>query len=474
MPDPHESLTYASSLTSSHLLGATLGLRLLCFCVLGTLLPAVCWLGRRSGGAMGERAYKSVRNAVVVELFASLVLLAGYAGWVSPVLAASTMAPFWSGLAGLVHIFLAGALWGAAGGEARQVSVFQKVGCGVQGFLWLGASWGWRKEVWVDGETVPAGIVAVLHGAVAVALVFALVQLFRCRAGMFRTLGCMGVVLFLVSHMVPLLLGHEQGSKVVVGVEWWSAGAVVFATLALMRWLIDAQLRKALEADERLMELESTLAERQRELHGEARLRQLAESSARARAGQALRFQNLLLSLAREDKSHTEAAITSLLYNTTQALEIERASFWTADDKISSITCQYLWVRGAKVLDAPHICLYQSDYPAYFEALGHMTQIVADDARTHPDTHQLRENYLQPFGISAMMDIPVWQHGKFAGILCCEDVGPPHPWTQQEQDFATMISQMVAQTMESAKIRHTELELRRSRAQLDAELARAH
>ena len=103
-----------------------------------------------------------------------------------------------------------------------------------------------------------------------------------------------------------------------------------------------------------------------------------------------------------------------------------------------------------------------SDCPAYFEALATRRPIVADRVLKHPATSGLAENYLNPLGISSMLDAPVWVSGKVVGVLCHEHIGPPRDWSAEEIDFVSALASMVSLALEESSRAHSEHLLRES------------
>jgi PAS domain S-box-containing protein len=103
-----------------------------------------------------------------------------------------------------------------------------------------------------------------------------------------------------------------------------------------------------------------------------------------------------------------------------------------------------------------------ADCPAYFEALHAKRPIVASNVLTHPATHGLARSYLQPLGISSMLDVPVWVHGNVVGVLCHEHTGEPREWTQEEIDFTSALATMVSLSIEAAQRQSTDKALRES------------
>jgi PAS domain S-box-containing protein len=88
--------------------------------------------------------------------------------------------------------------------------------------------------------------------------------------------------------------------------------------------------------------------------------------------------------------------------------------------------------------------------------------VVAHDAVQHPQTRVLAETYLRPLGIGAMLDVPVWLHGRLVGVLCHEHVGGVRQWTPEEVDFAGSMAAMISLSHEAAQRARSEAALRQS------------
>ncbi|MBL8631452.1 MAG: PAS domain-containing protein, partial [Rhodospirillaceae bacterium] len=93
---------------------------------------------------------------------------------------------------------------------------------------------------------------------------------------------------------------------------------------------------------------------------------------------------------------------------------------------------------------ADNIVHTRAQYPMYFAALDLMRNIVASDAANDPATREFKDSYLIPFGISGMLDTPIFRAGKVMGVLCIERSGPVRPWLDEEVAFATVIADSIA------------------------------
>ena len=155
-----------------------------------------------------------------------------------------------------------------------------------------------------------------------------------------------------------------------------------------------------------------------------------------------------------------------------RTLDVERVGIWLFEDRGAAIRCVCLYRRSADSHEAGGE-LALTGLPRYRLALEEHRGIVADDARTDPRTSELTADYLEPNGIVAMLDAPLFRHGEVVGVVCHEHVGVPRRWTEAEIAFAESVADLVALSMEQAA--HIEarksLEALSRRAELDRRMA---
>jgi two-component sensor histidine kinase len=299
----------------------------------------------------------------------------------------------------------------------------------------------------------------VFHSVGSAIIVFPPAYLARRTRGVTRNIVCAAFVLLFLESF--LMLPDMALGLAYAGIFKPLASAFYLMAIPLLGMVYLRELvleRKAAEqkATELATHLEARVAERTAELKKAEAWRERAEAIERGRTQQALRLQHVLFDLSKGDKSDLDASLRGLLRAASEALAVERLSFWAAPPVLDSITCRCLYTRRRNAFDTTPVQLTAAEFPAYFRALGQMTQIIADDARTHEDTREFTESYLVPLGIVSMLDVPVWLQGNLAGILCCEHVGLPRTWTQPEVDFATAVAEMIALALETAERKRVE------------------
>jgi PAS domain S-box-containing protein len=179
-----------------------------------------------------------------------------------------------------------------------------------------------------------------------------------------------------------------------------------------------------------------------------------------------LHHQRCLLDLAQFDKSDFGAALSVLLETTSRTLAVSRTSAWRIvekDTENEAIVLLDLFDLDKNVHVTDELILKGANFPSYFAALRSETYIVAHDALTDPRTSEFTETYLNPVGITAMLDVPTFIKGQLAGVLCLEHVGGARLWKEDEVAFAAAVGNMIAVTFEAAERRRAEDEADRER-----------
>jgi diguanylate cyclase (GGDEF)-like protein/PAS domain S-box-containing protein len=129
-----------------------------------------------------------------------------------------------------------------------------------------------------------------------------------------------------------------------------------------------------------------------------------------------------------------------------QVLRVKRASVWKLTEDQGAIECANLFdtergrhSKGTRIAG--------TEVPRYFAALRSALSIAAHDARTDDRTSELSAKYLEPNGITSMLDAPVLLRGELVGIVCHEHVGPARKWHFWEELLASTLADFVAMVL---------------------------
>jgi diguanylate cyclase (GGDEF)-like protein/PAS domain S-box-containing protein len=151
-------------------------------------------------------------------------------------------------------------------------------------------------------------------------------------------------------------------------------------------------------------------------------------------------------------------------------LEVERASVWRLTDGGTAIECIDLYERSGKKHSAG-VRIGAADVPSYFAALQRERTIRAHNARTDPRTSEFRAGYLEPLGITSMLDAPVFLRGRMVGVVCHEHTGKPRRWKLHEELLASSFADFVAVVLETAAWHEAQVALRVERDALESKVA---
>ena len=186
-----------------------------------------------------------------------------------------------------------------------------------------------------------------------------------------------------------------------------------------------------------------------------------AEEDKRARLSRIQRQQSALVALA----SHTalvqgdrDGAFRAITEASVAALEVERVSVWMLNDERAELVCIDLYEASSEKHSSGQI-LDADKYPRYFAALESGRVVDADDAVTDSRTSEYAPDYLEPQGITSMLDAPIRIAGEVVGVVCHEHVGEPRLWQSDEVTFAADIADQAAHALASAQRKRAEVRL---------------
>jgi len=149
-----------------------------------------------------------------------------------------------------------------------------------------------------------------------------------------------------------------------------------------------------------------------------------------------------------------------------RTLSVERASIWLLDELRAKFSCVNLYDRNLN-LPGKEMVLQVKDYTVYFKAIENERSIAINDATTDPRTAELREHYLKPYGISAMLVAPLRVNGDVMGVVCHESKQGVREWQMDEETFAGSVADYVALTLEVFKHRESGKKLARTTDEWD-------
>lgn len=188
-----------------------------------------------------------------------------------------------------------------------------------------------------------------------------------------------------------------------------------------------------------------------------------SDEELRASLQRTLRQEAALLALSALGDQALEGRLRQILLVDAETIHVARVSFWSLRRDPGGIHCEALYLAGDRRFERGAV-LAEEMYPRYFDALRTGRLVVAADAHRHPSTCEFTIGYLEPNGIGAMLDAPVYVRGQLAGVVCHEHIGGEREWSTDEQLFAMSIAQQVSLAIEAQRRADAEHALRDSEA----------
>nr|WP_138506014.1 GAF domain-containing protein [Nostoc sp. PA-18-2419] len=177
-----------------------------------------------------------------------------------------------------------------------------------------------------------------------------------------------------------------------------------------------------------------------------------------------------LVQLARSktfQQGNLNAALREITETAARTLLVERVGVWLYNQERSKMECIDLYDVNTKEHTFGS-SLLKTNYVTYFQALEHERSIAVNDARNDIRTQELSESYLSTFGITSLLDAPIWLEGRLVGVVCHEHIGEGRQWTLEEETFAGSIADFVTLAIEASQRNTAQEALRQSEAQFRA------
>ncbi len=142
-------------------------------------------------------------------------------------------------------------------------------------------------------------------------------------------------------------------------------------------------------------------------------------------------------------------------------VQVQRAGVWLFTEDSSELRCQDLYETPSHQ-HSSGVVLHRRQFEKEFATLDKAKYIDAHDVVTDPRTAGYAETYLNPLGITSMLDAGIRVGGRNLGVLCIEHVGTPRRWNYDEIVFACQLADQIALTILNHRRRQDQQTLRES------------
>ncbi|MFN6569335.1 ATP-binding protein [Dendronalium sp. ChiSLP03b] len=195
-----------------------------------------------------------------------------------------------------------------------------------------------------------------------------------------------------------------------------------------------------------------------------------AQEASQSKENERQKHSQTLVQLARNktfQQGNLNGALKEIIEAAARTLSVQRVGVWLYNQDRSAIECIDLYDASQK----EHIfgrSLLKVNYPAYFQALEEERSIAIHDVINDKRTHELAASYLSVFGITSLLNVPIWLEGNLVGTVCHEHFGDIRQWTLEEENFAGSIADFVTLAIEVCERNAVQKALLTSEAQFRA------
>ncbi len=131
-------------------------------------------------------------------------------------------------------------------------------------------------------------------------------------------------------------------------------------------------------------------------------------------------------------------------------LHVSRVGIWQFNQYDKNITCLDCYELVTQQHTQGEV-IFEKNYPKYFSALQKESIIKANDIKTHPEVREFLDEYFAKYNIVALLDVPFFLEGNFAGVICFEQQHEERIWKNEEIMFTHCLSSVLSLTYEKMK-----------------------
>ena len=158
-------------------------------------------------------------------------------------------------------------------------------------------------------------------------------------------------------------------------------------------------------------------------------------------------------------EGNVREALRAVTETAADALDQERVSLWLFVQNGQRIRCIDLYERQ-QMNHTEGLELIAEEVPKFYETVNSLEIVAISDVNADERTAEIRDIYLKPFGIAAMLTAPVRLGGNVVGYLSVEHGQTGRPWHMDEHNFLLSIAEVVSMALEQGNRRTMEEELR--------------
>ncbi|MBN1619463.1 PAS domain S-box protein [candidate division WOR-3 bacterium] len=172
------------------------------------------------------------------------------------------------------------------------------------------------------------------------------------------------------------------------------------------------------------------------------------EDRKRLKQERAKEYQDTLFELIRGGTENVMEYYAILLEKTAKAMKADLASLWFYNKDGSEAICELMFNRNEKRFEKGWT-IKTDDCPLYFNSIEINRLLSVEDVYINPITSELAPTYCKNYSVISKLDVPVRTSGSIIGILSFEKTEHIYEWTDDDENFAASVSDIVSLAYET-------------------------
>lgn len=198
--------------------------------------------------------------------------------------------------------------------------------------------------------------------------------------------------------------------------------------------------------------------------------RKIAEQKLIRSREQLAKQNQTLISLAASpvlNSGNLDLAFEEITQASAKTLGITHASVWLFGKDRKVLDCKKLYSSTSSSFSSG-IQLDCEEHKLYVRALEEERTLVTANASEDHRTRNYHPPYLEHNASRSLIDAPIRSGGKVIGVLSFENTGPERTWTNEEQNFAASMADLISLSHQIKERNQAEQKLESSSIALDA------
>ncbi len=183
-----------------------------------------------------------------------------------------------------------------------------------------------------------------------------------------------------------------------------------------------------------------------------------SQNSLREKSQNSVKKKDAILQLVGLVGKDFKETLNNIISVSAKVLKVSRVSVWQFNTDETAVECLNAYQLKNDAFESNTI-IATKDCPTYFNTLNTKDTIRVQDVYNSDLTQSFIKDYLEPLKIKSLLDIYIKGSDGLFGIICFEQTDAKRRWTDEDEDFAISIANIVSLAVENHERQKAETNL---------------